>query len=395
MHFSDLKIDDFDYPLPDERIAKYPLENRDQSKLLSYTNGEIGRHTFTEILGLLKPGTQIVMNNTKVVQARLLFYKSEGTAPIEIFCLEPVGLEVQQAMAVKNEIVFYCLVGRAKKWKSDALEIALNTHQLKAEKLEKRGQGFEIKFSWSSDLTFAEILEEAGHTPLPPYLNRKDEESDKERYQTVYAKKNGSVAAPTAGLHFTEEILGRLKKNNHEIVNATLHVGAGTFKPVSSEVVSDHEMHFEEIHISSDFISKLLAHIGSRTAIGTTSVRTLESLYWLGVKLISSETEDDTLELGQWDAYNLPQDISVKKSLTRLHEHMKSKDLFTRTQLMIGPGYQFRMIDTIVTNFHQPKSTLLLLVAAATQGNWRALYDFALANNFRFLSYGDSSIIHI
>jgi S-adenosylmethionine:tRNA ribosyltransferase-isomerase len=394
MHFSDLKIDDFDYVLPDERIAKYPLASRDQSKLLNYNNGEIAQYTFDKITDLLKPETQIVMNNTKVVQARLLFYKSEGTTPIEIFCLEPVGLEVQQAMAIKNEIVFYCLVGRAKKWKSGFLEIALNTHQLKAERLERRGQGYEIKFSWTGDLTFAEILEEAGHTPLPPYLNRKDEESDKVRYQTVYAKNNGSVAAPTAGLHFTDEILDQLIKNNHEILNATLHVGAGTFKPVSSEIVSDHEMHFEEIHISSDFISRLLAHKGSRTAVGTTSVRTLESLYWLGVKLINN-SGDINLELGQWDAYDLPQDISAEESLTRLLNHMEGKDLFTKTQLMIGPGYSFRMIDTIVTNFHQPKSTLLLLVAAATKGKWNQLYDYALANNFRFLSYGDSSIIHI
>jgi S-adenosylmethionine:tRNA ribosyltransferase-isomerase len=394
MHFSDLQINDFDYPLPNERIAKFPLENREESKLLSYRNGEIQEHHFLDIENQLKPGSQIIMNNTKVVQARLLFYKSEGTAPIEIFCLEPVGLDVQQAMAIKNEIVFYCLVGRAKKWKSGVLEIALNTNQLKAEKLEKRGQGFEIKFSWTGDLTFAEILEEAGHTPLPPYLNRKDEESDKERYQTVYAKNNGSVAAPTAGLHFTDEILDRLIKNKHEILNATLHVGAGTFKPISSEVVSDHEMHFEEIHVSPEFISSLIEHKGSRTAIGTTSVRTLESLYWLGVKL-KSNPKSNNIELGQWDAYDLPQDISVEASLTHLLAYLKGKDLFTRTQLMIGPGYQFRMIDTIVTNFHQPKSTLLLLVAAATKGKWRQLYDFALANNFRFLSYGDSSIIHI
>ena len=394
MHFSDLQIDDFNYPLADEQIAKYPLANRDQSKLLNYENGEIALHSFRDITKLLKPKTQIVMNNTKVVQARLLFYKSEGTAPIEIFCLEPVGLEVQQAMAVKNEIIFYCLVGRAKKWKSGALEIALKTHQLKAEKLEKRGQGFEIKFNWTGDLTFAEILEEAGHTPLPPYLNRKDEDSDKERYQTVYAKNNGSVAAPTAGLHFTDEILKQLKNNHHDILNATLHVGAGTFKPVSSEVVSDHEMHFEEIHVSPEFISKLLAHKGSRTAVGTTSVRTLESLYWLGVKLLS-QPEIDVLELNQWDAYKLPQDISVEVALSQLLEFLNGKDFFTRTQLMIGPGYSFRMVDTIVTNFHQPKSTLLLLVAAATQGKWKDLYDFALANNFRFLSYGDSSIIHL
>lgn len=394
MHFSDLKIDDFNYPLPNQRIAKYPLANRDQSKLLSYQNGEISQHSFKAIVDLLKPNSQIVMNNTKVVQARLLFYKSEGTAPIEIFCLEPVDMEVQQAMSVKREIVFYCLVGRAKKWKSGSLEIVLNTHQLKAEKLAKHGQGFEIKFSWTGDLTFAEILEEAGHTPLPPYLNRKDEESDKERYQTVYAKNNGSVAAPTAGLHFTDEILNALKDKEHDILNATLHVGAGTFKPVSSEVVSNHEMHFEEIHVSPDFIAKLIAHKGSRTAIGTTSVRTLESLYWLGVKLMSN-SKIENLELGQWEAYDLPQDISVVEALNHLHDYTKGKDLFTRTQLMIGPGYTFRMIDTIVTNFHQPKSTLLLLVAAATKGKWQDLYDFALANDFRFLSYGDSSIIHI
>lgn len=394
MPFSDLQIEDFNYPLPEERIAKYPLENRDESKLLQYKEGVVSEHTFKDILELLKPGSQLVMNNTKVVQARLLFYKNEGTAPIEIFCLEPVNMDVQQAMAVKDSILFYCLVGRAKKWKSGELSLQLNPHQLKAEKLERRGQGFEIKFSWTGGLTFAEILEEVGRTPLPPYLNRKDEDSDKERYQTVYAKNDGSVAAPTAGLHFTDAIIQGLKANHHEILYATLHVGAGTFKPVSSEVVSEHEMHFEEIHVTAAFVSSLLKHKGSRTAVGTTSVRTLESLYWLGVKLKSSPNKDH-VELTQWDAYELPQDISVNKALSELLEYMNGKDLFTRTQLMIGPGYQFKMLDTIITNFHQPKSTLLLLVAAATKGKWKPIYNYALAHNFRFLSYGDSSILHL
>jgi len=295
-------------------------------------------------------------------------------------------------MAKKNEIEYYCLVGRAKKWKSGVLEMPLQNHTLKAEKLERNGQGFNIKLSWTGDLTFAEILEEAGHTPLPPYLKRKDETEDKNRYQTVYAKNNGSVAAPTAGLHFTPAIIDELKKKGHKITYTTLHVGAGTFVPVSTQNVSDHKMHFEEIHVSPEFIKTLINHEGSRTAVGTTSVRTLESLYWLGVKITSGLTKNN-LELKQWEAYKLPQDIEVNEALNALLRFIEGKPFFTRTQLMIRPGYTFKMVDTIVTNFHQPKSTLLL--AAATKGNWKNIYKHALQNNYRFLSYGDSSIIHI
>ncbi|MCT4622631.1 MAG: S-adenosylmethionine:tRNA ribosyltransferase-isomerase [Schleiferiaceae bacterium] len=391
---NDININDFNYPLAEDRIAKFPLKNRKDSKLLVYKNGDVTDRKFIDITQEISPKSQIIFNNTRVVQARLLFFRPNAVQPIEIFCLEPLSSDVQIAMATKREIEFYCLVGRAKKWKEGPLSIMLKDHQLQAEKGERRGQGCVIKFSWDGDITFAEILEEAGHTPLPPYLKRADEESDKDRYQTVYAEINGSVAAPTAGLHFTPTIIEELKSLGHSIGYTTLHVGAGTFKPVSTEKVADHEMHFEEIHVSSAFIQSLINHRGSRTAVGTTSVRTLESLYWLGVKLLQ-DPNTNNIELNQWDAYQLPKNVEVDQALTMLLHHMNDKDLFSRTQLMIGPGYTFRMVNSIVTNFHQPKSTLLLLVAAATQGDWKTIYDYALANNYRFLSYGDSSIIHI
>ncbi len=391
---TEVSIEQYNYTLPENRIAKYPLQNREESKLLVYKKGEINDKKFFEIASELKPDTQLIFNNTRVIQARLLFTKPGGSVLIEIFCLEPLNADVQQAMATKNKIGYYCLVGKAKKWKEGALEMKLQNHTLKAEKLERNGQGFNISLSWTGDLTFAEILEEAGHTPLPPYLKRTDEAEDKTRYQTVYAKYNGSVAAPTAGLHFTPKIIEEIKAKGHNIVYTTLHVGAGTFIPVSTQNISEHKMHSEEIHASPEFIENLKNHRGSRTAVGTTSVRTLESLYWMGVKILSGFTENN-LELKQWEAYELPQNVEVEKALKALLNFMAGRPFFTRTQLMIRPGYSFKMVNSIITNFHQPKSTLLLLVAAATKGQWQNIYTHALQNNYRFLSYGDSSIIHI
>ena len=329
-----------------------------------------------------------------MVQARLLFFKDINTRPIEIFCLEPITMDIQQAMASKGQIDYLCLVGRAKKWKDGSLKIWLGKHSLVAEKIEINQNGYIIRFSWDDQITFAEILEIAGKTPLPPYLNRSSEPDDKMRYQTVYAEQSGSVAAPTAGLHFTPQILSELQARGNQLLYTTLHVGAGTFKPVSSDTIKDHNMHFEEIHITPQFVDELLNHNGPRVSIGTTSVRTLESIYWLGVKLFSDFT-NGSLDLKQWEAYELPQNITITDALIALKEFMGGKPLKSKTQLMIIPGYKFRMINSLITNFHQPKSTLLLLVSAICKENWKTVYNHALKNNYRFLSYGDSSIFHI
>lgn len=392
MNRSDLQIEDYNYTLPEDRIPKFPLDQRANSKLLVYRNEKISDHQFFELPQFLRPGSQLVFNNTKVIQARILFFKEVATRPIEIFCLEPVDMDVQLAMGKTRSITYHCLVGRAKKWKEGPLAIEMGGLKLQAENLGRENDAFVIRFTWNQDITFAEVLEKAGHTPLPPYLKREDELEDKSRYQTVYAVQSGSVAAPTAGLHFTDEVIESLKSKGHDLTYATLHVGAGTFKPVQASKVEEHEMHFEEVHLTSAFVEGLLQHEGSRTAVGTTSVRTLESLYWIGAKILERLPYD---QLNQWDAYDLPQNISVKDALEAILHELNGKDLFFKTQLMIVPGYRFRMVDTIITNFHQPQSTLLLLVAAATQGNWKTLYEHALNNKYRFLSYGDSSIIHV
>ena len=388
---NEISINDFDYDLPEDRIPKFPSERRQGSQLLIFEDGEIQDAHFPEIVNNIKPGSQIVFNNTKVIQARILFLKPGMQKPIEVFCLEPIDLDVQQAMATKGSVDYLCLVGRAKKWKEETLEIAMEGVTLSAQKLERLDNGFKIRLSWDADLSFAEILELAGHTPLPPYLNRQDEVSDKDRYQTVYAESNGSVAAPTAGLHFTPAIIEEIKKE-HSISYVTLHVGAGTFKPVQSDSVADHDMHFEEIHVSRQLLEELHKHDGHRTAVGTTSVRTLESLYWIGVRALEGKS---LKALHQWDAYELPSSYSQKEALGALLDSMQGDHLFFKTQLMITPGYTFKMVQSIVTNFHQPKSTLLLLVGAATKNRWKQIYNHALQNNYRFLSYGDSSIIHI
>lgn len=400
-----ISIQEFSYSLPDERIARYPLAERDASKLLIYKNQVISQHVYADLAEHLPTNTLLVFNNTKVVEARLLFNKSTG-GTIEIFCLEPDSQygDITSAMLQKQTVRWQCLVGGAKKWKAgEVLEKQIQYNEktlvLTAEMLQKNADSFSIEISWNDiDLTFAEVLHLAGVIPLPPYLNRQAEESDQERYQTVYAKFDGSVAAPTAGLHFTDALFEKLKNKDcaHDFV--TLHVGAGTFKPVKSDTLDGHEMHAEYIDVSQQLIERILAqNSGPIVPVGTTSFRTLESLYWMGVKLcVNPNASLDELELKQWDVYELQQDITRTDAIIALLQWMKQKDLqriICKTQLLVTPGYIIRMADAIITNFHQPNSTLLLLISAFVGENWKTIYNYALENEFRFLSYGDGSLL--
>ncbi len=401
-----LKIKDFAYFLPDDQIAKYPLTDRAASKLLLYKKGVIADHAFWEIPELLPSKTLLIFNNTKVVQARLYFQRPTGST-IEVFCLEPVSpsVEMQQAMQQTGGCTWKCLVGNAKRWKEDLLELGFETEtgiaKLRAEKVEKLSDSYLIKFSWEPQaLTFAEILEKAGNLPLPPYLNRDATDTDKQTYQTVYAQKEGAVAAPTAGLHFTGAIIEQLRQTGTKTVEVTLHVGAGTFRPVKAEAMAEHTMHGEEIYVSVGAIKALLEQLGeSIIPVGTTSLRTLESLYWLGMKLKTSENFTSGLEplhVDQWLPYQDKTEISAQEALETLLLYLdktQQDHIRATTQLLIAPGYQFKLTTGLITNFHQPESTLLLLVSALIGENWRQMYDHALQNNYRFLSYGDSSLL--
>lgn len=400
MHPKDLSIRDFVYDLPDDKIAKFPLPERDESRLLIYDNGNITQSIYKNLPDVLPADTLLVFNNTKVVEARLLFKNSTG-ANIELFCLEPADdyADITTAMLQKQKVLWKCLVGNAKKWKEGFLtkEMLYNnlSFTLQANKIEKQNDYFLIEFSWNADeYSFAEVLHFAGQIPLPPYLNRNAEEKDKETYQTVYAKYDGSVAAPTAGLHFTENLLDELKRKNIRTSFVTLHVGAGTFKPVKSDTMETHEMHAEFIDVSSELIDTLLDNTaGKIVAVGTTSLRTIESLYWMGVKVLDNNSDT---ELTQWEAYVLPQHYSKEAALTALKNYLQQKNqarLLTKTQIIIAPGYQLRIAAGLITNYHQPKSTLLLLVAAVIGDDWKKVYAYALENNFRFLSYGDGSLL--
>lgn len=391
-----INISDYDYKLPDERIARYPATKRDQSKLLLYQNREIRFSKFNDLPQLLPTPGLIVFNNTKVIQARLLFRKTTG-ALIEIFCLEPYKpADYQQAFEQKKQCEWLCLIGNAKKWKTGHLHAdseAMPTSKLTAERLQAKEQATIVRFSWESDCTFGELLESSGQTPLPPYLNRQAEPEDRARYQTQFARYDGSVAAPTAGLHFTENILKQLELKGIKKTEVTLHVGAGTFRPVKSSDARRHLMHNEHIVVQKETIKDLLNMNGSLTAVGTTSVRTLESLYWMGVKRMQ---QANCHELSQWEAYRLPQDISVQQALETLLNYLetsKIEEFHGQTQLMIVPTYRFRLIDQLITNSHQPRSTLLLLIAAFVGQSWQYIYEQALKNNFRFLSYGDSMLL--
>lgn len=400
-----IRIEDYNYPLPDERIAKYPLSERDHSKLLLYRNGKVAEDTFVHLPNYLPEGTLLVFNNTRVIQARLHFHKSTG-ALIEVFCLEPhTPADYQLSFAQRGRCSWTCLVGNLKKWKEGRLERTIHVGEkdirLTAERGGMSGTGHEIVFEWNDEaVTFSEILESIGELPIPPYLNRDTEVSDLHTYQTVYSKIKGSVAAPTAGLHFTAEVLEALDRKGVERNEITLHVGAGTFKPVKSEEIGEHEMHTEWIAVKRESIERLLAHGGHCTAVGTTSVRTLESLYYIGVlaKRHPNATAEE-LRVPQWMPYEYAceeQQLSTIEALQHILDYLDRHQLpvlQTGTQIIIAPGYRFHIVERIITNFHQPKSTLLLLVSAFVGGNWRNIYDYALNNDFRFLSYGDSSLL--
>ena len=398
-----IQIKDFNYELPEERIAKFPLPERDQSKLLVYRHGTVGEDTFTSLPDYLPQGALMVFNNTKVIQARLHFHKDTG-ALIEVFCLEPVrphdyALMFQQT----GRCSWLCLVGNLKKWKSGSLsrpvEIGGRSITLKATRGENRGTSHWIDFEWDDEqTTWAEILEAVGELPIPPYLNRETQESDKTTYQTVYSKIKGSVAAPTAGLHFTERVLADLDAHGIDREEVTLHVGAGTFKPVKSEEIAGHEMHTEFISVRRSSIERIKSNLGNIIAVGTTSVRTLESLYYMGVILDNNpEATSEDLVVKQWMPYDMNNNrLTAERSLQNILDYLDKHDadtLVTATQIIIAPGYEFKIVKGIVTNFHQPKSTLLLLISAFVKGNWKSIYEYALEHDFRFLSYGDSSLL--
>lgn len=406
MHPSQLSIQDFNYTLPEEKIARYPLVERDHSKLLIYKKGEIGDSTYRQIASYIPAESLLVFNNTKVVEARLLFTKESG-GTIEIFCLEPdiQYPDITTAMNSKGKVWWTCLVGGAKKWKDTVLykwiTYQSKTILLSAKKIAHQQETYTIELTWDdADMSFAELLHASGLIPLPPYLNRKAEETDKERYQTIYAEADGSVAAPTAGLHFTESVFASFAEKNIQKTFVTLHVGAGTFKPVKAATMQDHEMHAEYIDVHKDCIQQLLAHLGKPiVAVGTTSLRTIESLYWLGVKTkINPAIQSAELFISQWEPYELTEkNISTKEALSALltwMEKQHSNRIITKTQIIIAPGYSFRLMNALVTNFHQPQSTLLLLVAAIVGKDWKKIYDHALKNDYRFLSYGDGSLLY-
>lgn len=401
-----LHISDFSYPLPDDRIAKHPLVERDHSKLLVYNKGEVSEDMFYNLPHHLPKGAMMVFNNTKVIYARLHFRKQTG-ALIEVFCLEPVmPADYQVSFAETHEVTWNCLIGNLKKWKEGPLvrEVTIDNRiiHLSAERGEPNGSGHEVRFSWdASDVTFSELLEAIGELPIPPYLNRKTEESDLKTYQTVYSKIEGSVAAPTAGLHFTQNVLNHLDESGVERQEITLHVGAGTFRPVKSEEIEGHVMHSEWIGVRRSVIERLLAHDSQCIAVGTTSVRTLESLYWMGVKLIDNPNlSSEELHIRQWypyerskSPYTLPSAQEALQAILNFLQTHQMEVLHSSTQIIIAPGYDYKIVKTIVTNFHQPQSTLLLLVSAFVKGDWKSIYRYALDHDFRFLSYGDSCLL--
>lgn len=396
-----LQIKDFNYDLPDNRIAKYPLAERDQSKLLVYKNGSIEDRNFLNITDYLPADSLLIYNNTKVIQARMYFKKSTG-AQIEIFCLDPyTPHDYNLIFQTTERCSWHCLVGNLKKWKEGELSKELlvgdKTISVKANRLHSAGNAHVIEFSWDDpQYTFADILDLCGELPIPPYLNRDTEDKDKETYQTMYSKIKGSVAAPTAGLHFTDRVFEQIKAKGIEVDELTLHVGAGTFKPVKSEVINDHEMHSEFISVRRETIEHILSHQGNVIAVGTTSVRTLESLYYIGAGL-ENDPNPEHLKVEQWQPYDesnnkVTKEHALQNILDYLDRH-SLKVVLADTQIIIAPGYEFKIVTGIVTNFHQPQSTLLLLVSAFVKGDWKTIYNHALTHDYRFLSYGDSSLL--
>ena len=405
-----IRISEFNYTLPDERIAKFPLAQRDSSKLLVYNHGQVSQDVFTSLPGYLPKGALMIFNNTKVIQARLHFRKPACGGPkstgamIEVFLLEPASPSDYQLMFTQTEkCSWYCLIGNLKRWKSDVVtlsttvEIDGRTITLKASRGPVHGTSHRVDFRWDGGVSFAQLLEAAGEIPIPPYLNRESQESDRTTYQTVYSKIKGSVAAPTAGLHFTDRVLKELDDHGIDREELTLHVGAGTFRPVKSEEIEGHEMHTEFIAVRKATIQKLIAHDGQAIAVGTTSVRTLESLYYIGLYLGThpDATEED-MHVSQWTPYQTESDVTVVQALQNILDYLNLHGLDvlkTSTQIIIAPGYRYHIVRMMVTNFHQPQSTLLLLVSAFLSGDWRKVYNYALSHDFRFLSYGDSSLL--
>ncbi len=397
-------IDQYDYPLPDDRIAKYPLAERDHSKLLVYKDGTVSEDVFYHIGRHIDPHSLLVYNNTRVIQARIVFHKQSG-ARIEVFCLEPLEpRDYQLALGGTDGCTWKCMVGNLKKWKQGVLTLPFSLdgtqHTLTADRLSTQGNTHRIRFTWDAPRTsFAEILNLLGELPIPPYLNRATEESDKRTYQTVYSRIQGSVAAPTAGLHFTDELLDRLRAEGVQMAELTLHVGAGTFQPVKVADANEHVMHTEIIAVPLDTLRTIRQNWGHIVAVGTTSMRTLESLYWLGLRIIKAQGQTDTVEMRveQFEPYDADNDTpKTEETLDALIgwlEQTGQQILHAETQIMIRPGYTFRMVDQLITNFHQPRSTLLLLVSAFVDGDWQTIYRYALGHGFRFLSYGDSSIL--
>lgn len=399
-HPSRLRIEDYTYDLPEEKIARYPLPERDASKLLIYRDCNISEDIYKNIAQHLPADSLLVFNQTKVVNARLLFRKETGGV-IEIFCLEPHSQypEIQTALLQKNKVWWNCMVGGAGKWKQGMVLSLQHTNPgfiLKATIAERQQGSFTIEFTWDTDLNFAEVLHYTGKVPIPPYLHRESELSDETRYQTIYARYEGSVAAPTAGLHFTDSVFDGLAGKKIHTSFVTLHVGAGTFKPVKSETMQEHDMHTEWIEVDKETMQQLVQHQDAIVAVGTTSMRTLESLYWIGVKLLMGKNIDSEIVVTQWEPYELETAANATEALQAIIQYLEANNLtklIRRTQILIAPGYKCRVVKGLVTNFHQPQSTLLLLVAAITNNNWRAIYNHALQNDFRFLSYGDGCLI--
>lgn len=399
-----IQIKDYNYNLPDERIAKFPLAKRDNSKLLLYRHGEVTEDVFHNIAEYLPKGALMVFNNTKVIQARLHFRKETG-ALIEVFLLEPhMPADYEQMFQTTGHCSWLCMIGNLKKWKEGTLKRTFDVKgkevTLVAERKEDVHKSYRVDFSWdASDVSWAELLDAVGELPIPPYLNRETQESDKTTYQTVYSKIKGSVAAPTAGLHFTPEVLADIDRHGIDREELTLHVGAGTFKPVKSEEIQDHEMHTEYICVHRQTLEKLIRHDAKAIAVGTTSVRTLESLYYIGVKLEKTlDLSEEELHVCQWEPYEnaVAKPITPLKAIENILAYLDKHGLsalHASTQIIIAPGYEYNIVKMLVTNFHQPQSTLLLLVSAFVHGDWHKIYDYALAHDFRFLSYGDSSLL--
>jgi S-adenosylmethionine:tRNA ribosyltransferase-isomerase len=397
-----INIADYYYDLPEERIAQHPVRERDKSKLLIYDGKNISSDTFTNLDSHIPGQSLLVFNNTRVIRARLLFRKKSG-ALIEVFCLEPLAPSVyEESFASNGPVEWKCIIGNLKKWKTGTLNMEFHimgkAYEILATKVRPEGDVWRIRFIWNNpELCFSDVIEVAGHIPLPPYITREDEQDDTIRYQTVYSTVNGSVAAPTAGLHFTEELIQRLLKKGIQKTGITLHVGAGTFQPVRTKYISDHEMHSEHFFITLKTLKYLNKHTGKIIAVGTTSVRTLESLYWLGVQSINNPRVNiSDMKVDQWEPYDSDPEISLPVSISALSTLMhdnKLSEIKASTKIIIVPGYKFRVINGMITNFHQPGSTLLLLISAWTGKNWLKIYDYALKNGFRFLSYGDSSLL--